>query len=126
MPKLRHLGKFGRPTYDQAKKIVARFGGETYLAKLIGVSRITIYRWQYQRPRGTDGLIPARNIARIRAAARTDGVLLRPEDWVPTAVIYDEYTCQPTSEIKRFVKKHPEHIPKTRRRKRKVLADLLA
>lgn len=83
MPHKRNEGEFGRPTYDQAAKIIARFGGETTLAKLIGVSRITVYRWQYRRPVGTDGLIPGPQIEKIKAVARLQGILLRADDWVP-------------------------------------------
>lgn len=83
MPRTRNQGKYGRPKYDQASKIIARFGGEARLAKLIGLSRITLFRWQYVRPYGSDGLIPTAQIAKIKSIARLEGVLLRDEDWVP-------------------------------------------
>lgn len=89
MPRKRNSGQFGRPRYDQAAKVVARFGGEAKLARLIGVSRITVYRWQYQRPYGSDGLIPSPQIAKIRAVARGEGILLRDEDWVPRVNDWD-------------------------------------
>ena len=92
MPRMRNQGQFGCPTYNQAQKIVARFGGEAKLAALIGVSRITIYRWQYVRPYGSDGLIPTPQIERIKGVARLEGILLRPEDWVPEVIKYDETT----------------------------------
>ena len=80
MPHKRNRGRYGCPTYNQAGKIIARFGGEAALAKLIGVSRITLYRWQYARPYGSDGLIPTAQIEKIRSIARVEGVLLRPEE----------------------------------------------
>jgi hypothetical protein len=84
----RNSGQFGYPTYNQAQKIVRKFGGEANLAKLIGVSRISVYRWQYRRPYGCDGLIPTVQIEKIKSVARGEGVLLRPEDWVPEKISY--------------------------------------
>ena len=89
MPKIRNTGQFGCPTYNQAQKVIGRFGGEAKLAKLINVSRISLYRWQYRRPYGSDGLIPTAQIEKIKAVARLEGILLRDEDWVPQVVKYD-------------------------------------
>jgi hypothetical protein len=39
MPKPKGTGKYGRPRYNQAAKVIAKFGGEiTMLAELLGVS----------------------------------------------------------------------------------------
>lgn len=100
MPRIRNQGAHGKPTYNQASKIIARFGGEAKLAKLIGISRISIYRWQYKRPIGADGLIPTANIEKIKAVARHEGILLRPEDWVPEVVKYDDQ-AQPITKVTR-------------------------
>jgi hypothetical protein len=96
MPRPRDQGKYGKPTYSQAAKVVRRFGGEAKLAKLIGVSRITVYRWSYRRPYGSDGLIPTEHIEKIRAVARIEGVLIRPEDWTPEVIKY-EVPASPTA-----------------------------
>ena len=90
MPKVRNSGQFGCPTYNQASKIIARFGSEAKLAELIGINRISAYRWNYRRPYGSDGLIPTFQIEKIKAVARLEGILLRPEDWVPEVVKYGE------------------------------------
>lgn len=82
-PRPRNFGRYGCPAYNQATKIIARFGGEVRLAQAIGVSRITVYRWNYRRPYGTDGLIPTARIEEIKSVARLEGILLRPEDWTP-------------------------------------------
>lgn len=110
MPKIRNQGQFGQPTYNQAAKIIARFGSELKLATLIGVSRISCYRWQYKRPYGSDGLIPSAQIEKIKAVARLEGILLRDEDWVPQVIKYNDETGQPLQQT----------------RQRKTLADLLA
>lgn len=74
-------GKYGAPQYNQAFKIAQRFGGERQLAKVIGVNRVTVYRWSYPPPIGSDGVIPTRAAQAIREAARKHGVILTAEDW---------------------------------------------
>jgi DNA-binding transcriptional regulator YdaS (Cro superfamily) len=110
MPRVRNTGQFAFPTYNQAAKIITRFGGEAKLAALIGISRVSVYRWQYKRPYGSDGLIPTAHIEKIKAVARHEGILLRDEDWVPSVNQWDTETLQ-------LVKRAP---------KRKTLAELLA
>lgn len=83
MPRPRGSSRHARPTYNQAYKVVTKFGSEAKLAKLLGTHRTTIYRWYYAAPGGTDGLVPVRNIDRINAIARLDGVLLTEYDWLP-------------------------------------------
>jgi hypothetical protein len=82
-------GKFSSPTYGQAAHIVRKFGGEGALAKILGISRITIYRWQYAKPVGTDGLIPAHNVELITSAGREYGILITPQDWLPRKIDYE-------------------------------------
>lgn len=89
MPRIRGEGKYGKPDYGQAEHIVKKMGGESRLAKLIGVSRITIYRWQYARPIGTGGLVPLHYRAKIEAMARLDGILILPSDWETSLIRYD-------------------------------------
>lgn len=110
MPAKRNSGQWAFPTYNQAAKIIARFGGEAKLAKLIGLRRESLYRWQMRRPYGSDGLIPSVQIEKIKAVARLEGILLRPEDWVPGVNDWDEETLQLT------------RVTRTR----KSLSDLLA
>lgn len=110
MPRVRNSGQYGMPKYNQATKIVARFGSESKLAALIGVSRVSIYRWQMRRPVGTDGLVPAHQIEKIKAVARLEGVLLRDSDWTPETNVWSEATLQIAGKT----------------RTRKSIADLLA
>ena len=100
MPKLRNQGEYGKPTYTQAAKIIARFGGEAKLARLIGISRISVYRWNYRRPVGADGLIPTANIERIKSVARLEGILLSDEDWVPEVAKYDDQDQMTTKRLR--------------------------
>lgn len=90
MPRPRNKGKYGKPAFNQAAKVIARFGGEARMAKALGVSRVTCYRWSYARPCGSDGLIPTEHVEKIKAIARAEGILIRPEDWVPEKIEYPQ------------------------------------
>lgn len=106
MPHIRNNGLHGRPKFNQARKIIARFKNESTLARLLGISRISVYRWQYSRPYGSDGLIPSAQIEKIRAIARKEGVLLRNEDWVPERLHWEEGSNLPTIDASRLSPKH--------------------
>lgn len=90
MPVPKGSGRYSRPSYGQAAHIIQKFGGEAALAKLIGISRIQVYRWTYARPVGTDGLIPNAPRLKIEKVARLHGVLLTPEDWEASRIKYDD------------------------------------
>lgn len=71
------------PKYNQAAKVVARFGGPAHLARVLGCNRSTVYKWLMPRgahPGGTDGVIPTRALLRIRDIARAEGVHLTDAD----------------------------------------------
>ena len=73
--------------YNQAEKIIAKFGKASRLAQLIGVHRVNVYRWTYPRAKGgTDGLIPTASLGKVIAAARADGILLTMDDLAPERV----------------------------------------
>ncbi len=108
----RNLGLYGFPSYNQAQKIIAKFGGEVAMAKLLGLSRISVYRWQYRWPYGTDGLIPPRRVNDINEIARREGILLREEDWMPEAIRYDEATKQHREILKEAVANRIKAGPK--------------
>lgn len=80
---LRNKGMYGCPPFNQAQKIINRFGGEREIAKALGLNPVTVYRWQYIHPYGRNGLIPLGQIEKIKAAARINGIMLLPQDWVP-------------------------------------------
>ena len=80
--------KYSRPTYDQASKIIAKFGSEARLARVLGLYRGTVYRWSYGRPIGQDGLIPAARIAPIQDAAERLGIELTEADWALNRIDY--------------------------------------
>ena len=79
----RHWERRVGPTWDQADKILARFGGVKAVADLLGVAITTVYRWRYPAPYGRDGLIPPAQLALLRAKARLVGILVTPDDIHP-------------------------------------------
>lgn len=94
MARQKGFGQYGKPNYGQAARIIAKFGGERALANLLTesgykIDRISVYRWTYARPAGTDGLIPQKQRPRIEAIARYQGVLLQPKDWEAERIRYD-------------------------------------
>lgn len=95
MPKIRGAGIHGRPTYNQSAKVIARFGGEARLVAALAainepISRITVYRWNYSRPYGTDGMVPSSAVERVQRAARQEGIFLTPADWLPERIHYED------------------------------------
>lgn len=69
------------PTSQQAKKILAKFGGPAAAAKALGLQRSTVYRWTWGKPEGTGGYIPVSAIPLVRRTARLHGILLTNDDW---------------------------------------------
>ena len=76
--------KHGVAAYPQAARIVSKFGGEAALAKALGVHRVTVYRWSYRPPYGSNGIIPTRARLQLEALADMLGLILTPEDWSTT------------------------------------------
>lgn len=103
--------KHGRPTYNQAAKVIARFGGEPVLAELLGVHRCTLYRWNYRAPYGSDGLIPVRMVEKVNRAARIEGIVITDDDWVPERLHYDDQSEE--TEARPLFPDNRDSIPQT-------------
>jgi hypothetical protein len=93
MPVPKGSGKYARPMFGQAAHIIRKFGGEARLATLLTqagwpTNRVTLYRWNYSAPAGTNGLVPTHQRARIVQIARMDGVLLTDQDWDQRRIHY--------------------------------------
>ena len=58
------------------------------MAHLMGVSRITLYKWQYRKPEGRDGLVPSPAVDVINRIAAQHGIRLTPHDWLPERIQY--------------------------------------
>ena len=81
--------------YNQAMKIINRFGNARQLAKLIDTDPCNVYRWSYPREKGgTDGLIPTRAMGKVMAAARINGVLLTIEDLTPERILSEKEAAE--------------------------------
>lgn len=64
-------------------RIAKKFGGQSALARLLGLDRSTVCHWD--RPsglKGRDGAIPDRYHKRIIAGAKAQKIKLRPEELV--------------------------------------------
>jgi hypothetical protein len=65
------------------------------MAKSAGINRSTLYRWQYHRPLGTDGIVPNIAVERVTRAARICGIVLTPQDWIPERINYEPVCPDP-------------------------------
>jgi hypothetical protein len=71
---------------EPANKILTRLGGPTAVAKFIGVHRVTVSKWQSSRESGgTGGMIPMRQIPRLMDMAKSLGIALDGNDFLPFA-----------------------------------------
>lgn len=62
--------------------MIDKFGSEYRLAKMLGCSASTVYRWTYEgKNKGTGGLIPLKWHGKILQTARLEGICLTKEDW---------------------------------------------
>lgn len=81
------ISEDNRVISHQAKRVIAKFGGEGNMARLLSehlgrtVHRSTVYRWTWPRAMGgTGGLIPTGNQRHLIKIARDEGILLTPHD----------------------------------------------
>ena len=63
---------------NNAERVIARFGGQSALAGLLGRRQSTVQHW------ANSGLIPAQWHRRLLALAREKGIVLEPKDFTPT------------------------------------------
>lgn len=77
------------PPKSQVERIFAKFGGASKLRKAladVGATRCisALYRWNMERPAGTGGLVPSSAWPHVLKAARYHGIVITPEDLMPT------------------------------------------
>jgi hypothetical protein len=71
---------------DPAKTIIGRLGGEAQVAFITGTAYTAPYRWQAVKWRGgTGGLIPQRYHRALLDYARSKGIALTAEEFLPAA-----------------------------------------
>jgi DNA-binding phage protein len=72
------------PSFKQAGRFIKKAGGVPQLAALLGMSRISIYKWLRPTSKGgTDGLIPTSQIPNILFAFDLHNIKIDPMDWNP-------------------------------------------
>jgi hypothetical protein len=71
---------------SQAHRVIAKFGRPRDLCRALALAGeevrdpSVVYRWTYERPMGTGGLIPNAAIPAILKAARLQGIMLTVDD----------------------------------------------
>lgn len=69
---------------NPAQTIIVRLGGEALVASVTGTAYTAPYRWQAARAKGgTGGLIPQRHHRTLIDYARSRGIALTAEDFLP-------------------------------------------
>jgi DNA-binding transcriptional regulator YdaS (Cro superfamily) len=65
---------------EPAASVISKFGGNTKLARILGVHPMWVARWKMKTPYGTGGRIPYKQVPQILAAAKAHGVSLSLEE----------------------------------------------
>lgn len=72
---------------EPASTIIKALGGPAKVAAIAGVHRTRVYGWMRARDAGgTGGVIPMAHIPKLLAAARSAGVSLYGDDFIPSGV----------------------------------------
>lgn len=67
---------------EPAHSLIKRAGGEAEVAKALGLSPITVYKWQYpKKDGGTGGLVPTTYHQRILDWGNDQGIGLEHKDF---------------------------------------------
>lgn len=70
---------------EPASTIITKIGGEAVVSEITGTAYTAPYRWQHPRERGgTGGLIPQRYHPVLLAYARSKGISLKAEEFLPS------------------------------------------
>lgn len=69
---------------EPASTIIRKLGGEAAVSRITDTAYTAPYRWQHPRDRGgTDGVIPQRHHPALLAYARSKGISLKAEEFLP-------------------------------------------
>ena len=71
-------------TYGVAERVIEKLGGFAAVSAYLAVAQVTVYRWTYPPPKGTDGLIPVRHHDSLLEMAKLTNVRLTRADLYPT------------------------------------------
>ncbi|SEE60230.1 hypothetical protein SAMN05519104_6692 [Rhizobiales bacterium GAS188] len=71
---------------EPASSIIEKLGGEAVIKQVTGTAYTAPYRWQHRREKGgTGGLIPQRYHRALLDYARSKGIELTAEDFLPAS-----------------------------------------
>ncbi|MEM6477832.1 MAG: hypothetical protein AAF647_02175 [Pseudomonadota bacterium] len=77
-----------------ARDVIAKFGGVEAVAKILGRSRMSVYRWTHSRAKGgRGGLVPADFQQPLLDAARELGIQLQPADFFEELPVSVNESC---------------------------------
>ncbi len=69
---------------EPARTIIARLGGPTKVSGIAGVHRTRVSNWARRKEDGgTGGVIPFKHVPALLAAARSAGISLSADDFLP-------------------------------------------
>jgi len=71
---------------EPAASIIKRLGGDTAVARRLGLHRTTVAKWKGAEPNGLGGLIPMRYVADLMAMSEEVGAGIVAADFMPVEV----------------------------------------
>lgn len=70
---------------EPAAGIIAKLGGDTAVASIVGVHRTRVANWKRAKDAGgSGGVIPFRHVPALLDAAKSKGIALTADDFLPT------------------------------------------
>lgn len=71
---------------EPASTIIKKLGGTSSVAKIAGVHRTRVWNWtRAKEDGGTGGVIPMPHIPKLIAAAKSEGIPISGDDFIPSA-----------------------------------------
>jgi hypothetical protein len=73
---------------EPARRIITLLGGDTFLARYLGLHRTAVARWKQPKPHGTAGMVPFRYVPELLALAEQRGFPLTANDFLPQTLTH--------------------------------------
>ena len=79
---------------EPASTIIAKLGGPTAVAEIVGVHRTRVHGWMRDKGKGgTGGTIPLKHLPALMALARTRGLDIEVSDFLPRVPVAAQETA---------------------------------
>lgn len=66
---------------NAAEHVIQKCGGPQVVAEWVGLALGSVYKWTYPKPRGRNGIIPAKYQCILLDRAKSEGIKLTPADF---------------------------------------------